>query len=140
MSLYNKFATDKQAETEGIILEYGDGVKVRINRASGAVPRFAEAVRKFMPNIAKDGSSIAYSKKTIDQERAMALVLAHGILLEWEGVTDQEGKELPFTTDNVVKVLTDLPDFASDIMDRAMDAENFNAAKIKAYKEALGNG
>jgi hypothetical protein len=126
MSLYKKFATDENAEAgEGIVLDYGDGVKIRIHRAGGgnkAFARILEAKTKPYRRQIDNG--------TIDQDvmrRLMAEIYAKSVIIGWEGVTDEDDHPLAFTEENVVKVLLDLPDLFRDIQEAASNAALFRA-------------
>ena len=46
MSLYKKFDTSAKAETEGVEIDFGDGVSFRVARAGKSNPAFAKASRK----------------------------------------------------------------------------------------------
>ncbi len=44
MSLYKQFGTDKNLETSGIVLQYGEGVEIRIARAGGSNKRYQKSM------------------------------------------------------------------------------------------------
>ena len=58
------------------------------------------------------------------------------MVLGWKGVTDRDGNELPFTKDNVVTLLTDLPDLFNELRNEATRQSNFRVTEIE---EDLGN-
>ena len=129
MSLYDLYATDPDMETGGIILEYGEGVRVKIARAGGANASFAKTLERL---------SRPYRKRldtgTLDDETASNLftrVFAEAVVLDWEGVTDREGNELPYNADNCVAVFKDLPDFFADVRDAATTVSNYRAEEIE---------
>jgi len=62
----------------------------------------------------------------------MAEVYAETVLLGWTGVADENGTPLPFTKENCVKLLTDLPDLFRDIQEQAQRVANFRAADLEA--------
>lgn len=117
MSLYKKFGTSKSAEREGITVDYGDGIKVRVARAGGSnreyIARLEQISRKHRRQIQLDILPEDVAGK-ITRE-----LYADTIILGWEGVTDREGKPLPFNRENVIKILEDLPDLFKDIQEHA---------------------
>lgn len=123
MSLYKQFGTDKNLETSGIILQYGEGVEIRIARAGGSNKRYQKSMtqrsKPYRRAMANDtlGNDVA--------EKMLAEVYAESVVLGWEGVTDEQGEALEFNFDNCVKVLTDLPDLFADIREQAQKSALF---------------
>jgi len=125
MGIYGKFETDETLETEGILLDYGDGVKIRIARAGGSnracVKAFERVHRKFRRQI---------QLETLSDEigaRLLREVYADTVVLGWEGVEDRDGNPLAFSRENCLKVLEDLPDLFRDIREAAENAALFRA-------------
>ena len=56
---------------------------------------------------------------------AMMQCLAEGVLFDWEGVCDKDGKPLPFSADNALIILKDLRRVRDFISVYAMDDDNF---------------
>jgi hypothetical protein len=136
MGIYDRFKTDKNAEVNGVDLDFGDGVVLRVARASHTNPKFKKIASEVM------GNDLTMNLKKGDSEELfskMRLVYAKSIVLGWEGITDEEGNTLEFTVENAIKVFSDLPDFFMTVVEFASEAESFNAKKIEAYKESLGN-
>jgi len=124
MSLYKQFKTDPSVERDGVILDYGDGVKIRIARAGGvnnkAFLRAIEAfARKHRRQIQLDTLPEDVSRQILRE------VVATTVVLGWEGVTDEAGNSLPFTKENAIKLFEDLPDLFSDLYAQAQNAALF---------------
>lgn len=130
MSLYNTFETNKDLEKDGILLDYGfnrknEPVQIRIARAGGGNVRFAKVLEQRMRPYKR-----AIANETMDNKVAEKLLVetyADAVILGWSGVEDREGNELEFNRDNVVKVLTDLPDLFIDIQQQSQKAALFRA-------------
>lgn len=121
--IYDKFKTNKAAEQEGIILDYGDGQTIKIARAGGSNIRFEKAAQAKMRKFglqAKHDLLEPEQMRTIFRE-----VLAETVVLGWTGFTDEEGKPLSFSKENVVKVFTDLPDLFDDVLEQSRKASLF---------------
>ncbi len=122
MSLYNQFKTNSDYEKDGIWLEYsvdekGKSTRIKIARAGGTNIKYAKILEtKFKPY------RRALQTETLDNATADKLlreVFAESIVLDWENVTDENGKKLAFSKENVIKVLEDLPELWADIREQA---------------------
>lgn len=122
-SPYELFETDAEVEKEkGIDIDYGS-FQITILRAGGANKKYAnvlnakiQPVRRRMQNgsLSDDESSKIYAE-----------VYADSIITGWKGVKDRKGKAIPYTRENVIKLLLDLPELFRDIEARANSFANF---------------
>lgn len=121
MSIWKKFATDEKVELEGVWLDYGDGERVKIARAGGSNKRYITRIEDFRRK----------HKRQIDLElmandaavTAMIPIYADTIILAWEGFLEDDDKTaIPFTRENVIRVLTALPEMFLDIQTQAMNS------------------
>ena len=121
---YSVFLTDKTLEKEGIVLDYGD-FKIKVARAGGSNAAFQKALT----------SKIRPYKRQLDAgtipddvaEKLFLEVYAESVVLGWEGVTDEDGKPLPFSKENAVKLFSDLPDLFRGVQNQAAAISNFRA-------------
>jgi len=132
-SPYAQFQTDEKVETQGINLDFGD-FAIRIARAGGSNKKYAKSLMKHVKPYRKAFQAGTLDRKT--QNEIMAKVYADSVVLGWAGVTDAEGNEMKFTWDNVVKLLTDLPELFNQIIS---DAENFRLFKEVEAEDIAGN-
>jgi hypothetical protein len=124
-SIYDKFGTDKKAEQEGVILDYGDGLRIRIARAGGSNIRFEKTVQTKMRRF---GLQAKHDLLDPDQMReVMREVMAETVVLGWEGVTDRDGNPLAFNRENCIQVFKDLPDLFEDVLEQSRKASLFKA-------------
>lgn len=129
-NIYDKFGTDKKLEQEGITLDYGDGLEVRIARAGGSNTKFEKAVQAKMR---KFGLQAKHDLLDADQMReVMREVLAETVVLGWSGVTDREGNALPFNRENCIKLFKDLPDLFEDVLEQSRKAALFKTVVLEA--------
>lgn len=70
-----------------------------------------------------------------DQRKWMIQAMAEGILLGWKNVLDDNGQEVPYTTQNGVMSLTNDENFREFVMTFSMELANFRNAE----KEYEGN-
>lgn len=133
MSIYSTFKTNKNSEIEqGVILDYGKE-KIRILRAGKSNRKYSDLLSKRLrPHQRK------LADNTLDHEvgeKVMIETYADAVIIGWEGVCDEQGAQLPFTRENVIALMTALPDLFSDIQEQATRLSTFRdeetAAEIK---------
>jgi hypothetical protein len=135
MSLYKQFATSENQEKDGIFLEYGKNskglpIRIKIARAGGSNARFSKVLEKETKAFRRQ-----IQTETLDEETGQAIqrrVYAKSIILAWENVEDSKNVALPFTEENIIKVLTDLPDLFTDIRECAAKVALFRADALEA--------
>ena len=129
-SIYDKFATDKKAEQEGITLDYGDGLKIKIARAGGSNVKYEKLVQARLKKYERQRQLDLLEIDTL--RPILREVYAEAVVLGWEGVTDREGNPLPFNKANAVKLFEDLPDLFEDIVVQAQKAALFRQHILEA--------
>lgn len=121
------YRTDRAAEEEGVWIDLDDQTTVRVARSNSK--RFAEALNKH-----RKPHRQAIRSGTLPEETADAIVIgaiADAVLLDWKGL-QEDGKEVPATLENRVRVLSQYPDFRNVVAELAADMANFRAAEIEA--------
>ncbi len=133
-SLYGLYATDTKREAEGFWHPITDDIKFLLARAGGQNSVFSKALEvKIRPH-----------RRQIDNEdmdtalanSIMVEVFAATVIKDWVGVTDDEGKDLPCTKENIIHILTELPELFNELRDVATKHANFRA---HSTEEDLGN-
>lgn len=131
--LYSQFKTDPGAETEGVwVRDVVPGVHVKIARLTS--PKYREVVRRLQRPV-----QAQIDRGTLSPEQDVDLLvraMAEAIITDWEGVTDEEGNALEPTVNNKLKVLRELPDFRSYVLEVARTQEAYRA---EALEEAAKN-
>lgn len=133
---YQMFAVDKRTEQEGIFVNYGD-FRLRIARAGGSNQRFRRLLQaKLKPyrhQLDNETMDDAVSELLFRECYAEAVVqgwetkvVAEDGTEKWEPwLETPDNPRLPFTVENCVKVLTDLPDMFRDLQAVAGKAAHF---------------
>jgi len=138
MSLFKQFKTDSKVEREGILLDYGPNkdlpvdaegkhpiMMIRIARAGGSNDAYNKRIEALSK---KHRRKIQNDAMEISELREMTMhAVADTVILGWENVTDAEGKLLPFSRDNALKLFQELPDLFNDIQEQAAKATLFRA-------------
>jgi hypothetical protein len=124
LNVFTEYATNEKAEIEGTIMEVGEAkltiARIGNKKYSRKLSKLYERNRKLLER--KDDSADALSDKI------MIDVLSETILLGWEGIDDEDGKPMPYSKENAVKLLG-LKDFRKVIMELAGDDAEFKAHK-----------
>src|SRR5258708_7325682 len=119
------FGTDSKKETDGIVIEYGS-IRVRIARMGGDNSKFSRIMRElakpFKRMIAEDLLPEEAGRKLLHG------VYARSIVLEWSGVLDDDGVELPFTVENCVAMFERWPEFFGFVEEESAKVANFRTA------------
>lgn len=122
MSLYKTFKTNKKLEkTEGVWFAIEEA-QFKCKRAGGSNDAFTKAVRKYNQKRRAIASG-AVSREEADKE--LAQIYADTVITDWKNVTDENNKPLAFSKENVIKLLTDLPDLFDTLAVYCADYGNF---------------
>lgn len=118
-ALFRQFGTNKQAETEGVVLEYGTAsngkkISIRVARAGGSNTKFAKMAEHKLKPMRRQIQNETADKEDVD--RAMREVYADAVILGWENVENEHGELLEFTRENVLYILEALPELWKDIL------------------------
>ena len=106
MDFKKEFSTNKTFEETGVWVAIGEGGELKIARAgSKKALKYSREVAK--PHMAQ----ITYGKLPDDVSDQLTIeVMAECILLDWKNMT-YDGKLLPYSKENAIKLLTEEQDF-----------------------------
>lgn len=117
MSLYKLFKTSEKHETEGIWLDYGEGMRIRIARAGGSNKAFLKASEKLQRKYRRQSQLDLLSEEM--SRRIFKEIYAETIVLAWENVKDESGNPMECNRQNIIKLFTDLHDLFMDVRAQA---------------------
>ena len=121
-NVFAMFGTDANMEKTGIWLDYGP-FRIRVARAGGSNHKFSKALE-----IVSKPYRRAIEREILSEEKGIEILVtayARGIILGWDGVTDENGVPLDCTEKNIIWLLTKLPDLFKDIQEQASKFSNF---------------
>jgi len=120
-TLYKKFGTNQKTEQEGAWIYYDDELAFKVKRISGRNKKFMLATER-IEKLKRRGELTK-----AEEDKKYAELFVDCSLVDWKGVTDDDGNDIPFNKENAVAVLTDdkWPDFFQDIFLKAHDNEHF---------------
>lgn len=135
VSIFDVCGTDTESAENGKwfkgeeIWPRGAGIRLRIRRLASktSVKVRAELMTKYAKYQTKKGTF----PEEID-ERMLYELLARAIIVDWSGVLDKDGKEIPFTFQAAYTLCEKLPDFRSAVITLAGDMDQFRAEEEEA--------
>lgn len=129
MKVFARYKTDVGAELNGAWIAIGDGAELLVARAHNDNHQAAlKRLQKPYTAVLNAGGEIPKDKR-----EAMAVeAMVETILLGWRGLQDEDGAEIPYTRENAVRLLTELPDFRATVAEIATTHETFRAEALKA--------
>lgn len=129
-NLDSLFKTDSNLEKEGIWFDVSIGISFKLKRFGGANSvKVSQSMAKYHKPFAK----LIEAKKLSEEETTeiMAKVFVDCCLVDWKGVTNEEGKEIECNFDNAVQLFKSLPELFNTLFQYCQGVDSF--------REDLGN-
>lgn len=127
MSFLKKYKTNQDAEKNGVWVEVDDGVELKVARLNN------DNAREMRRKLEKPYRNFPTIPDHV-QEGILRTVVAKTVLVDWKGITDDDGEAIPYSTEAAEKLFTDLPDFLSDVVSLSLARETFQTEGIDAVK------
>ena len=126
MDFKARYKTDKDAESEGVWEDIGEGFRVKVARSNNPHhQRVAEnLMRPYRRQIAN--GSLSNDKLTEITVKAMS----EALLLDWEGL-EIDDKPVPYSRETAHKLLTEYKDFREEVAELAQSIELFRSSEIE---------
>jgi hypothetical protein len=133
-NVYDIYKTDDEIESQkGIELDFGS-FSIRILRAGNANKKYTMAMKKHGKKY-----KTQLEDQFIENEEVraiMIIVYAESVVIDWKGITDKTGKEMPFSKENCIKLFNDLPELFKRITQEAENFTNFKKEEIEKTKKS----
>jgi hypothetical protein len=130
--------SDKEKTTSGVWCEFCEGLDFKIARMNN--PEF----RKYVSNLSRGSNRNSLRRiQRGDTEATLELTLkamAKHILVGWRGLEDDEGNEIPYSSQKAEEILKDSQEVYEFVELNAMDAELFKKEDDENAAKNLGNG
>jgi len=124
----SEFATDVQAEVEGVWIDVGDGLKLRVARFGNK--RF----QRYLASMAKPFSRTSPTNEIA--EGILRKAIARHVLMDWENLTEEDGTDIGYSEEKAVELFESHNDFYMLVQDLSKEVDNF---KRTTDEEAEGN-
>lgn len=126
MSFLKKYKTDKVAETEGTWVSIDDDIEIKVARLNN---KEASDMRAKLQKKYKNFTSIPDKVN----EQILIKVISNTVLKDWKGIQDEKGV-VAFSASAAEKMLTEYPDFLSDVISASAARETFLSEGTEASK------
>lgn len=116
-NLHKMFAVDTKSAEEGKWFPIAPGVEFKIRRMNSVA---ANNIRRNLLSVYPNGMVPP------DQTEEFAVkFLAHAIVVDWKGVTDENGKEIPYSPETAHELLKEIPEIAEKVAEITQNLDNF---------------
>jgi len=129
------FILEKKTSEDGIWVDFEDDISGEILKLK-VLPSNSIDYLKAKHSIERQNRS---KNITDDKQYIINLkIIAKALVIDWEGVKDVEGKDLPYSEKDMVDLLTKCEYFVAPIMDTASNLENFVLRDVKETVKKSG--
>jgi len=133
MNLYKQFQQSGNLERDGVTFMI-QGASFTLARAGGSNELYTRAISRNSKRINNVNNPITEN----EAHTIMVQAYADAVVKDWDGVTDEAGEPLACTRENVINVLTDLPEFFIIIREQAENAEHYRKHQLDEVCDELG--
>ena len=120
------FKTDRTRETQGVWVDIGDGARLLIARLNN------ERYKQVFLNVSKPYKT-QVRMGTLEESLAEDILCkcySKAVLLGWDGLQDDEGKDVQYSEEKAYELLRTLPDFRQLVEDFATARELYRQEEI----------
>lgn len=133
MNFHSRYYSNADAKENGTWVDLGGGLKIKVRALDSTHSR--ETRRK----LEEPYSALIRSTGSLPDDKAeevMTKQLAQSIVVDWQGVTEEDGAPLPFSPAAAEKMFQKYPDFRSEVAMIITDRSTF---KRQAQEADLKN-
>jgi hypothetical protein len=131
-NLYTLFETNVAEGEHGKWYEILPGISFKVRRFTSSAS--LNSRRRLLTALASKIEDDGTMPEGLDDE-LMIEQIADAIIADWKGITDRDGKVLTCTLENKRKVLADLPDIKTMIMDYAANIDNYRRGALEQVEK-----
>lgn len=122
-NLHKHYETDKDLEKNGVWFKTADDVKFLLKRMGGSNSEGRQKAERLFRPYAKQIQKGTLSEGIV--EKINRKILVDAVLLDWEGLKNEDGSEFEYNKENSELLFADLPDLVNDLLDHAGQSRNF---------------
>lgn len=130
--LLNRYSTDVNLEENGVWVDFGDGIRIRVRRirSKKSLEVRKELERPYTSDIRKGPLPESTMETLLLQQ------MAHALVVDWEGIVDDNEQPIPCTPDNITEVMAVLTDLRDEVLQVSISADSY---RTRLDEEALTN-
>ncbi len=126
MDFDKRYATDKQAEQDGVEVRLDDGCTILVARANNR--KFKSEMRRLMKPYQNQERRGTFDADLRDDLTRQAV--AKFVLLGWKGI-ELDGKLVKYSPEKAEELMKRSEDFENDVIDAATMMETFRAIELE---------
>ncbi len=131
------YVTDGGAETQGITIKISDTVSFRCRRAGGRNMLYERALSKHSrPYMRRIRNGIMGNDEL--KWKILLPTYLDAVIIGWDGVTDEEGDDVPFGRGTCSEYLEAFPNVFDELVSIASDMAAFRAQEDEEVVERVG--
>lgn len=130
------YLSDEELEMTGVWLKFPGGRKICVRRAGGSNAKYSRMLQQAIKPYKRQ-----MDRGTMDREvsdRIMRDVYCKTVVIDWEGIKDSEGVNVPFNYNNGVAYFEQFPELFNDVIAYAGELSSFQDNEVEEAKEVLG--
>lgn len=127
---------DLEART-GVWLQFPGGIRIKVLRAGGSNVKYQRVGSAVLKPYSRQ-----ISRGTLDVEVTSGLmrdIYSKAVVVDWEGVKDVEGNDVPCTPENVRDFFEAVPELFDEVVEAATRIATFSQEQSDEAGEELGN-
>lgn len=128
-SVARRYAMDTATEVKGLWFDFEDGARLQVARYGN--PEHVKLERQLEAEYAAKLESKDREVQTEARTELNRRVFAHTLLKDWEGILDENEKELPYSVEAAEQLL-EFPEFFGAVLEFATQVEKFRKYKQDA--------
>ena len=122
--LHARYKSSPDKEDSGIWADFGDGIEVKVRRfKSPYVQEFQKKLNRPYADMVRRGPLPAHIAEDL-----MERLIAGALIVDWRGVTDEEGNILEPNEANKLAIIKELPEFRDEILGVSFERDGFKLA------------
>lgn len=119
INLYAKYGSDTKKEKAGVpfYIDKDSDTYILVGRWCSRNVEHSKAQAEIglkMADVDESGREEARTKAFVEH-----------LITGWNNIVDKDGKDLPFSTDNAIALLSDLPDLVNELVNFSLDRTNY---------------
>lgn len=128
--------SDPELEANGVRLDIGRDRWILMRRAGGANRAFMIAYGSLIARLGGDGGPESIAQALITE--GLQPIFAQHVILDWGGIHDDAGEEVPFSKENFLELMKTAPDLWGRIRTEADKRERFQREHLEREKTQMG--
>lgn len=125
INLYAKYGSDRQKEKTGVpfYIDKDSDTYILVGRWCARNVEHLKAQAEVSLRMADVDEN--------EREEARTRVFAEHLITGWNNIVDKDGNDLPFSRENAVALLADLPDLVNELVNFSLDRENYDLDSVE---------